>query len=549
MMSKVEQVKKVYDNWVSEIFDGNITKKLVAMTESEILDGFSGDLEFGTAGMRGVMGYGSNRMNEITVTRLASAIARYAKENFENPSIVIGFDTRNNSKKFSRVFARMLISQGIKTYLYKNYCPTPVLSYSITALKTSMGIMITASHNNKIYNGVKVSDQNAIQISGDVQKTLTKYYNEANGIRDYNKIYNIKLTYKKNLVVLGKKLRRQFLEYGDNQKQERKLKIVYTPLNGTGYKSVKTLLESNGFKLFVPKTQQKASGEFLTCPYPNPEFEEAFAEAKKLAKKVDADIIVATDPDADRIGVMSKTKNGYYLLSGNEVGYVFLNQQCKKTTSKNAFAVSSVVTSPLAIDIAKKYNVTMHRTLTGFKNLGKVMFEQTQNLGTDAYTLCYEESCGYILRNDLYDKDGVFAALEICKLADELKKQGKTLADHLDDLYSEFGYLANINASAVFEGNDAKQKMQTSVEDLRANKPTSLLGRPITSIVDYLNDDTGLEKQNFIKFEAENLVAIVRPSGTEPKLKFYIFAKAGDMSTAQQTASDLYKEIKEKVCK
>ena len=548
-MNKVEEIKKVYDNWVSEIFDGNITKKLVAMTEAEILDGFSGDLEFGTAGMRGVMGYGSNRMNEITVTRLASAIARYVKENFENPSIVIGFDTRNNSKKFSRVFARMLTSQGIKTYLYRKFCPTPVLSYSITNFKTSMGIMITASHNNKIYNGVKVSDQNAIQISGEVQKTLTKYYNEANGIRDYNKIYNIKLTRKKHLVVVGNKLRKQFLEYGNNQKQDRKLKVVYTPLNGTGYKSVKTLLENNGFKIYVPKSQQKASGEFLTCPYPNPEFEEAFAEAKKLAQKIDADIIVATDPDADRIGVMSKTKDGYYLLSGNEVGYVFLNQQCKKTTSPNAFAVSSVVTSPLATTIAKKYNVIMHRTLTGFKNLGKVMFEQVQNLGKDAYTLCYEESCGYILRNDLYDKDGIFAALEICRLADELKKQGKTLADHLDDLYEEFGYFANVNASAVFEGNDAKQKMQTSVQDLRANKPTTLLGRQITSVVDYLNDDTGLEKQNFIKFEAENLVAIVRPSGTEPKLKFYIFAKATNMQAAQKDAADLYREIKEIVCK
>lgn len=546
-MSKTQEIKKIYDLWVNEIYDSQITKKLVAMTEKEILDGFCGELDFGTAGMRGIMGLGSNRMNEITVTRLASAVCSYLKENFENPSIVIGFDTRNNSKRFSRIFARVATSNGVKVYLFKNFCPTPVLSYSITNLKTSMGIMITASHNNKIYNGIKVSDQFGIQVSGQLQKTLSEKYEKANGISEYNKTYNIKLIKAKNLAYVGKEMSKKFIEYKQFTDNDSNLKIVYTPLNGTGRYCVTKLLKKNGFNVYIPKSQKKASGEFLTCPYPNPEFEEAFNEAKKLARKVDADIIIATDPDADRLGAMIKTKDGYYKLSGNEVGYIFLEKKASQNTNENAFAVSSVVTSPLALDISKANNVKMHRALTGFKNLGKVMFENINNVGKDAYVLCYEESCGYILRDDMFDKDGIFATLELCELAHNLKQQGKTVGDYLDDIYKKYGYLYNINTSITFEGNDATQKMNSAVEGIRNNKPTTLAGEDIVKVIDYEHDNTGLDKQNFIEFSSNNITAIVRPSGTEPKLKFYIFAKSENMETSKQIAEKVYEQLKEQL--
>lgn len=544
-MSEIDQIKKNYDHWVNEIYDASLTKKLVAMRESEILDAFGAELSFGTAGLRGVMGLGTNRINEITITRTAISVVKYLKENFENPSLVIGFDTRKNSKKFSRIFAKVSEYSGIKTYLFKKFCPTPLLSYSITNLKVSMGVMITASHNNKTYNGIKVSDHNGIQISGDTLNQIIQNYKNANGISVYNKTYKLP-SWKNNKIKLIKgKMRKKFLSYGEEKKEKHNIKIVYTPLNGTGYKCVKKLLGKNNFDIFVPKTQKNGNGEFATCPYPNPEFEEAFCEAKKLAVKKNADIIVATDPDADRLGIMVKNGEDYTKISGNELGYIFLYQRAKQNKDKNAFAINSVVTSPLADDIAKHFNVKMQHTLTGFKNLGKKMYEQIALFGKQAYVLAYEESCGYILRDDMYDKDGIFATLEICKIADNLKKQNKTILDLLNEIYATFGYLANLNFNDIFEGNNAQEKLSNSIQKLRQNLPTSLAEEKIEKVIDYLNDNTGFEKQNFIELRTKNVVAIVRPSGTEPKLKYYIFAKSNTKQQAEEMANNVYTNLKE----
>lgn len=535
---------KIYNEWVNRICDKKIAGRLIRLSEKDIVEGFCNKLSFGTAGMRGVMGMGTNKINVLTVTKLAYAICQYINTNCSNKSVVIGFDTRHNSKDFSRVFAKACTYQNVKVNLFKNFCPTPVLSYAITKTNSEFGIMITASHNNKIYNGIKVSDKNGIQISGDVQQKISAIYDSLDEVSVYNQIYENRKKIIKNITFLDKKLEKEYICCKNSQKQTQNIKIVYTPLNGTGLYCVSNLLKDNGYKIVVPKSQKYPNGDFTTCPYPNPEFVEAFKESILLAQKIDADLIIATDPDADRLGAMVKHNGEYVKLSGNEVGYLLLENQIQKNKAQKRFAVSSVVTSPLFLEICKQNNVDGFRTLTGFKNIGKKMFELKKEY-KKGYTLGYEESCGYIVRDDLLDKDGIFACLELCNIANALKEKNLTLVDKLEEMYQKYGYLSSVSDNIIFEGSFAIRDMNNVVDSFRECAPKQILGEKVENITDYLDSEkTKLEKQNFLEYKTNSITIIVRPSGTEPKLKLYCFASGENMKVATDKANQVILEFK-----
>jgi len=535
-----------YENW-KQIQDKRLQKELNTLTLEEVEDNFFGHLSFGTAGLRGKMGFGTNRINEVTVCKLANAVGKYFKQN-NLKSIVVGFDTRNNSKKFSRIFAKTLTANGIKVFLFKNFVPTPVVSFAITELKVDMGIMITASHNNKIYNGIKVSGADGIQISGDVEKTLNSLYLETDEVNAYNQFLKIK-SKNNNIFYLDKELKQKFLGKFYQNSFNANVKIIYTPLNGTAYKYVVNALKKSGFKnVIIPKSQKIASGEFKTCPNPNPEFKEVYSECLNLTKSFDADLIVATDPDGDRLGVMIKTYDGYKLLTGNEVGFLLLNYIYeKKEDKKDLFAVSTVVSSPLFFTMCEKLGINYKKSLTGFKNLGKAKKILEDEYSTKGFILAYEESCGYVVKNNFYDKDGIFALIKICELASSLKSKNSSLDKYLNELYEKFGYVYSLNSHIIFEGNNALNDMNNVIENLRKKGIKKLNNSKIIKKIDYYCDETGLDKSNFIEYKTEKFSFIIRPSGTEPKLKFYIHASGSNFEECKLLAEQVLIAIKKEI--
>ena len=496
-----------YSYWLNNIKDEKITKKLRNLDEKKIKENFSSSLSFGTAGIRGIMELGTNKINELTVCKLASAVGEYLKD--KNAKVIIGFDTRKNSKLFSRLFAKTLKAYQVDTLLFKDFCPTPVLVFATTYYKCDLSIMITASHNKKEYNGIKIYGADGIQIDKEIQAKLTKLFDETDETLCYNKIYKKRLG-KVKYVESG--IIDSFLD-GIYENKKRCLKITYTALNGTGYKAVKKLLDYNGFKFKSVQTKQDPN--FTTCPYPNPEFEEAFNEAKKVAKKNKSEIIIATDPDADRLGVMVKHNNEFVKLSGNEVGYIFADHLLSGT--KDKIIVTSVVTSPLIDEICKKNHAKVYKTLTGFMSMGEKAKELAEAYGRENIVLIYEESCGYCVR-DAYDKDGISASLLIAEIAEKLKRGGKTLIDKLEDIYNKYGKMTSLADSIEIENSNY------IIEKIRKTKLKELKLDTL-KIIDYQNDDTKLPKQNFLEFKIKDGSFILRPSGTEPKLKIYLFHK------------------------
>ena len=535
-------MNKTFEYYINNIQDKKILKQLHNMTDSEIENNFSSCLSFGTAGMRGEMELGTNKMNELTVCKLAQSVATYLKQNIQNPTVTICFDTRHNSKKFSRIFAKVLEKNNIKVYIFKNFAPTPLCVFATKILSSSFGVMITASHNNKKYNGIKIYDTNGIQIDKGVQQKISQIFEKVDEIQVYNDIFQQKLT--KNTIFLGKEYEKLFV-LGKKSRINKNLKIVYTPLNGTGYFCVKRLLKNNKVRFSTPICQKFASGNFATCPYPNPEFLEAFKVALKKAKRKNADIIIATDPDADRLGVMVKHNGEYVKLSGNEVGYILADYILKRNFDKNKFVVTSVVSSPLVDKICDSYNAKVYKTLTGFLSLGTKAKELTKLYGENAFALCFEESCGYVVKKDVFDKDGIFAALKICEIANEKKKQGDTLVDYLCDIYEKVGYMSSQSDSLMFKGQDSLKRMNDFVDNLRKNIPSEMCGYKITQVIDYQESEkTGLDKQNFLQFKAGELEFIIRPSGTEPKLKIYLFLTGQDKDATDKQAREILDNIK-----
>lgn len=540
-------MNKLYNNWL-KIEDNAINEKLSLMKEDEIESAFGGSLCFGTAGLRGVMGLGTNRLNEVNVCKLANAIVEYYIKN-KLKSIVIGFDTRHNSKTYSRVFARILAYNGIKVNLFKNFVPTPVLNFAINYTKSDMGIMITASHNNKIYNGIKVSGANCIQISGETEKTLGNLYTKLNEVDLFNNYLKYQSKQTKNIVYVKNDVKKEFLGEFYKNKLNKELNVIYTPLNGTAYKYVIKELKKSGFKnVKSPFRQKFPNGNFTTCPYPNPEFVEAYKCALKCTEDFDADIIVATDPDGDRLGAMIKSTKGYKLLTGNEVGFLLLNYIYEtRSREKNLYAVSTVVSSPMFFKMCESFGIKYQKALTGFKNIGKAKLALEDKYGKDGFILAYEESCGYIVKDNFYDKDGIFALLKLCELASYLKQKGSSLEEYLNEIYAKYDNLYSLNSSLSFEGDNALERMNNAVNNLRQEGLTKLLKKKITKTIDYLNDKTGLDKSNFIEYHTDDFSFIIRPSGTEPKLKFYIHAKGKTLDQSKKLASNVLDAIKKEI--
>lgn len=538
-----------YSNWL-KLQDHTITDKLLTMSELDIDSAFSGNLSFGTSGLRGIMGLGTNRLNEVNVCKLANAVLKYYQDK-NLKSIVIGFDTRHNSQKYSRVFAKVMANNNIKVNLFKNFVPTPVLNYAIGATKSDMGVMITASHNNKIYNGIKLSGSDCIQISGEAEKAIGKYYSEVDEVDAYNYYYNNQQHQSKNIIYVKNKIKKQFLGNFYKNRLNKELNVIYTPLNGTAYKYVKNALKGSGFSnIKTPFWQRFPNGNFTTCPYPNPEFIEAYKQSLKCTEFFDADVLVATDPDGDRLGVMIKSTRGYKLLTGNEVGFLLLNYIYEtRSREKNLYATATVVSSPMFFSMCDAFGIKYEKTLTGFKNIGRSKLRMEDKYGKDGFILAYEESCGYIVKDNFYDKDGIFALLKFCELASYLKNKGSSVEEYLNDIYSRFGNVYSLNSSIAFEGENALIRMNDVINNLREKGISKLLKKKIIKTIDYLKDKTGLEKSNFLEYQTDDFTFIIRPSGTEPKLKFYVHAKGKNLDQSKKLANQVLDAIKKDILK
>lgn len=532
-----------YKNWLSSVKNDKATEtdlKSIENDEKEITDRFYCDLKFGTGGLRGKLGAGTNRMNVYTVGRATRGLAAYINKNAgENKSVVIAYDSRNMSRKFAFLAADILSGAGVKAYIFNTLMPTPVLSFAVRYLRTSAGIVITASHNPKEYNGYKVYNEKGCQITDGAAKDILSeiencgYFDE---IHPYRSIIN----------VLDDAIPREFL------KEIRKYslfslsgvntpKIVYTPLNGTGNILVREILKDIEIKdVIVVPEQEKPDGNFPTCPYPNPEEKAALKLAVELAEKENADLVLATDPDADRVGIAVKTKDGgYRLLNGNETGVLMENYifSLRKKTNKIPVVVKTIVTSDMSEDIAKSYGAEVKEVLTGFKYIGETIDKLTSG---KQYVFGMEESYGYLVGTHARDKDAISAAMIIAEMTAYYALQNKTLTEKLNELYEKYGYYKTELISVVFPGKDGKAEMDEIIAELRKNPWQTLCSEKVT-VKDYLSGLNGLPKSNVLVLAGKNVKITVRPSGTEPKLKIYFQAKAD----SEQHVGILLQKLKE----
>lgn len=560
-------INSLYSEWLEKaVADPDLKAELESIkgNDDEILDRFYKSLEFGTAGLRGVIGAGTNRMNVYTVGRATQGLADYLNANFENPSIAIGYDSRIKSEYFSKEAAKVLAANGVKVYIYDELEPTPCLSFAIRKFHTSSGIILTASHNPGKYNGYKCYDRRGYQMTDEAAEETYNYIQKVDyftGIKsmDFDKALESGM-----IEYIGEDVIEEFLD--EVQKQcinpeickNAGLKVIYTPLNGTGNKPVRKILDRIGIKdVYVVPEQEMPDGNFPTCPYPNPEIEQVFECGLKMADEIKPDILLATDPDCDRVGIAVPDKDGkLVLMSGNEVGAMLLNyilsqKKEKGTLSDTAIAVKSFVSTDLAEEIAKKYGCAFKNLLTGFKYIGELITNLEEEGRADDFVMGFEESYGYLAGTHARDKDAVVGSMMICEMASYYKMQGKSLVEVMDDIYSEFGYYCNIVKSYEFEGAAGMEKMAQIMNSLRENPPTGFAGTPVTYIGDYMTStakylDTGREekidlpKSNVLAYKtADGNGVIVRPSGTEPKIKTYITAIGKTKETAQQTADKL----------
>ena len=573
-MEYLNEYKKWY---TSDVFDENTKKELLAIKDNkeEIEDRFYKELEFGTAGLRGVIGAGTNRMNIYTVGKATQGLANYIiKKHGEDRGVAISYDSRHMSPEFSKEAALILNANGIKTYLFDALRPVPELSFAVRELKCIAGIMITASHNPPKYNGYKVYWEDGAQIVPPTDKEIIE---EVNKIQDYSTIKKItqeEAESKKLYNVIGNEIDEKYMKAleklvlnPDVIKKEKDLKIVYTPLHGTGNKPVRTILKRLGFEnVYVVKEQELPDGDFSTVDYPNPEDPKAFKLALDLAKEKDADIVLATDPDADRLGVYAKdSKTGEYKsFTGNMSGlliaeYELSQKQERNMIPKNGVLIKTIVSSNLADSIAKNYKIGLIEVLTGFKYIGEQikLFEQTHE---HTYLFGFEESYGCLIGTHARDKDGIAAVMALCEAASYYKDKGLTLWDQMINIYEKYGYYKEDLMSLTFEGVTGAKQIQDIMNNLRSNVPTKIGDYSVERFRDYKTEKiidmktkeeskTGLPVSNVLYFELENDSWVcVRPSGTEPKIKFYVGVKGTNMQDAEvkvkQLKEDLNKIIK-----
>lgn len=560
-------INALYDEWLEKADadpDLKVELENIRGNNDEILDRFYRSLEFGTAGLRGVIGAGTNRMNVYTVGRATQGLADYLNDNYDSPSVAIGYDSRIKSDYFSRESAEILAANGIKVYIYDELEPTPCLSYAVRKLKTSGGIIITASHNPAKYNGYKCYNSKGYQMTDDEAAQTYEYIKKVDYFTGIKKVdFDLALSDGK-IEYIGEKLIESFLD--EVQKQcinpdivrKADLKVIYTPLNGTGNKPVRKILDRIGVKnVYVVPEQEKPDGNFPTCPFPNPEIKQVFELGFEMNKKIGADILLATDPDCDRVGIAVPDDSGkLVLMSGNEVGAMLLNyilsqKKEKGLLSDNSIAVKSFVSTDLAEVIAKKYNCKFKNLLTGFKYIGELVTNLEAEGRASDFVMGFEESYGYLAGTHARDKDAVVASMLICEMAAYYKTKNMNLVDVMESLYEEFGFYANVVESYTFEGASGMEKMASIMDRLRANAPSKIAGYDVVSVSDYETSKTvfanGREDEK-IELPKSNVLAygltdgnklIVRPSGTEPKIKAYITAVGKSREEADFIAAKL----------
>ena len=565
--------KKVYEDWLSNPYFDEETKaelKAIENDENEIKERFYMDLEFGTAGLRGVIGAGTNRMNIYVVRKTTQGLANYIKAvGGESKGVAIAYDSRRMSPEFAKEAALCLAANGIKAYIFESLRPTPELSFALRHLGCISGINITASHNPPEYNGYKVYWEDGAQITPPHD---TGIMDEVKKVTDYNNVLTMDEDAAKAAglyEVIGKEvddayiaeLKKQVLHMDAIEKEGKNLKIVYSPLHGTGNIPARRILKELGFEnVYVVKEQELPDGEFPTVSYPNPEADEAFDLGLKLAKEIDADLVLATDPDADRLGVRVKDKDGvYHNLTGNMSGCLLADYEIGQRKElfglpDDGALIKTIVTSNLGDAIAKYYDVRLIEVLTGFKFIGQQIlgFETT---GKGTYLFGFEESYGCLIGTHARDKDSIVATMALCEAAAYYKTQGKTLWDAMIDMYEKYGYYKDDIQSITLKGIEGLEKIQKILSELRTNAPTQIGDYKVLVARDYKADTvkdletgevtpTGLPSSNVLYYElTDDAWLCVRPSGTEPKVKFYYGIKGTSLEDADAKSAALGKDV------
>ena len=536
-------IHEKYEYWLT--FDDNTKNELESITDKkEIEDRFYKDLEFGTGGLRGIMGAGANRMNKYTVGKATKGLCEYLKNEFAGEkSVVIAYDSRNNSKAFAECAAEVLCYNGIKTFLFEEIMPTPVLSFSVRYLNCNAGIVITASHNPKEYNGYKVYDKHGCQLVPQYADKVISYINNVKDIKSV-KHMNLNMALSNGyLTYIGDEVLNSYISEVEKMavyKEASDLKIVYTPLHGTGNIPVRKVLSDMSFDVSVVKEQAVADGNFTTVRSPNPEEKDALNMALEQAKRANADLVIGTDPDCDRVGVGVLHNGEYTLLTGNQTGALLVDFYLKfkkQSLNPKSTLVKTIVTNDLGAEIARKNGLNVVETLTGFRYIGD-QITKNEKTGENEFLIGYEESYGYLVGTYARDKDAVVASMLICEMAAYYKKNKMTLVDALNVLYSEYGFYLDALDSFVLKGKDGASRIKNIMSYFRANKATVFPN--ITDVKDYSTGIGDLPKSNVLKFflKGGSWIA-VRPSGTEPKLKMYYSVRGIDSSTCERSLQNI----------
>ncbi len=567
----MNDVNKLYELWLEGTKDNKeLHDELLAIkgNDDEILDRFYRNLEFGTAGLRGVLGAGTNRMNTYTVCQATQGLADYLNGKYENPSVAVGYDSRINSDVFSRQCAEVLAANGIKVYIYPNLIPTPLVSYAVMRLKCKSGVVITASHNPSKYNGYKCYDPAGYQMTEEAAGETYAFIQKVDMFEDVKKIPFEEGLEKGLIEYISNDIVEEFYSLvlkrpvNPEAVKESDIKIIYTPLNGTGNIPVRTVLSRAGFKnIKVVPEQEMPDGKFPTCPYPNPEIKQVFECAIAMTKEEKADLLLATDPDCDRVGIAVLVDGEYVLLSGNDVGvllteYMLSARKEKGTLPEKPAMTKSFVSTPLVDRVAEKYGCKVTDVLTGFKYVGEFVANLEKDGEEDRFVMGFEESYGYLIGTHARDKDGVAASLMVCEMAAYYKSKGKTLLDVLNDIYTEHGNCVDRLYNFMFEGASGMVRMSEIMTETRNNPPEELAGFEVIKISDFeagtiTDTRTGekeplsLPKSNILSYVlSDGSTAIVRPSGTEPKIKVYIAGCGKTKDEAAQTADSIGEAMK-----
>lgn len=546
-------IKREYERWLKlAAADADVSEELRRMDETQMEDAFYRDLSFGTGGLRGVIGAGTNRMNIYTVAKASQGLSDYLKKNFSTPSVVIGYDSRIKSELFAKMAAGVFAANGVTVNIWPALMPVPTVSFAVRYLGASAGVMITASHNPSKYNGYKVYGADGCQITTEAAGEILAEIQKLDIFSDVRTgdfdaavaAGEIRYIPEKVYTAFVEAVKKQSVLFGEEVNKN--VAIVYSPLNGSGLKPVTRTLKEMGYtNITVVKEQEQPDGHFPTCPYPNPEIKEAMALGMEYARKCNADLLLATDPDCDRVGIAVKNRSGKYeLLTGNQVGLLLLDYICQQRVKHGKMPadpvmVKTIVTMDMGELIAKHYGVRTVNVLTGFKFIGEQIGKLEKQGKADSYIFGFEESYGYLTGTYVRDKDGVNGAYMICEMFSYYASRGLTLTDKLEELYKTYGYCLNTLHSYTFEGSAGFAKMQAIMQEFRSGIG-SFGGKRVVKLLDYAPGIDGLPRSDVLKFLLEdNCSVVVRPSGTEPKLKLYISVSAKDRETAEMEEKEI----------